>query len=239
MSHVSTSLNGACRWAATSQLCRRSRLVRSAVQVPKKRDFDQRSKSHNAAQHMRTSAAAVELEAPPSQGEAWPAPPSLAYRVGHGFDLHRLEEGPYKLILGGIEIPHDRGCIAHSDGDALLHTITDAILGALGQPDIGQLFPDNDPKWKGQTSDVFVKEAVRLMREAGYVMGNLDATIILQKPKLSPHKETIRLNLCRLLEAHPSTVNLKAKTHEKVDSLGENRSIGCHAVVMLIRKDVA
>lgn len=81
--------------------------------------------------------------------------------MGHGFDLHRLEEGDYELILGGIKIPHDRGCVAHSDGDALLHTVTDAILGALGRPDIGQLFPDNDPKWKGQTSDVFVKEAVR------------------------------------------------------------------------------
>lgn len=80
--------------------------------------------------------------------------------MGHGFDLHRLEEGDYELILGGIKIPHDRGCVAHSDGDALLHTVTDAILGALGRPDIGQLFPDNDPKWKGQTSDVFVKEAV-------------------------------------------------------------------------------
>ncbi|CAL5219724.1 g1620 [Coccomyxa viridis] len=164
--------------------------------------------------------------------------PALPYRIGHGFDLHRLEEGPYKLILGGLEIPHDRGCVAHSDGDALLHTVTDAILGALSQPDIGQLFPDSDPKWKGQTSDVFVKEAVRLMHDHGYELGNLDATIILQRPKLSPHKERIRENLCQLLDAHPSTINIKAKTHEKVDSLGENRSIAVHAVCMLIRKDL-
>ncbi|KAK9909507.1 hypothetical protein WJX75_003290 [Coccomyxa subellipsoidea] len=122
--------------------------------------------------------------------------------------------------------------------DALLHTVTDAILGALCQPDIGQLFPDNDPKWKGQTSDVFLLEAVRLMHEFGYVLGNIDATIILQRPKLSPHKEKIRANLCQLLGADPSVVNIKAKTHEKVDSLGENRSIAVHAVCMLIREDM-
>jgi len=162
---------------------------------------------------------------------------SLPYRVGHGWDLHRLEEG-YPLIIGGIEIPHVVGCVAHSDGDVLLHTVVDAILGALCLPDIGQLFPDNDPKWKGASSDVFLKEAVRLMLERDYIIGNIDCTIIAQKPKLSPHKETIRDNLCKLLEAHPSVVNIKAKTHEKVDSLGENRSIACHAVVMLIRKDM-
>eukprot|EP00882_Tetradesmus_deserticola_P004612 GHRQ01004861.1.p1 GENE.GHRQ01004861.1~~GHRQ01004861.1.p1 ORF type:complete len:240 (+),score=77.77 GHRQ01004861.1:267-986(+) len=174
-----------------------------------------------------TRAAAVEA----------PAAPVLPYRVGHGFDLHRLAEG-YKLVIGGVEIPHTKGCEAHSDGDVLLHTVTDAILGALSLPDIGQLFPDNDPTWKGASSDIFVKEAVKKMQEAGYVLGNLDATIIAQKPKLSPHKENIRANLCKLLEAHPSVVNIKAKTHEKVDSIGEERSIGCHAVIMLIRKDM-
>ncbi|KAK9839208.1 hypothetical protein WJX81_001640 [Elliptochloris bilobata] len=187
--------------------------------------------------HVLEEAAIAEPTLPLSEVMAKPRL-ALPYRVGHGFDLHRLEEGPYKLILGGLEIPHDRGCVAHSDGDALLHTITDAILGALSQPDIGQLFPDSDPRWKGQTSDVFVREAVRLMHEAGYKMGNVDATIILQRPKLSSHKETIRANLCRLLGADPSVVNIKAKTHEKVDSLGENRSIAVHAVIMLIREDL-
>ncbi|KAK8964625.1 hypothetical protein KSP40_PGU001621 [Platanthera guangdongensis] len=161
--------------------------------------------------------------------------PSLPFRIGHGFDLHRLEPG-YPLIIGGVNIPHDRGCEAHSDGDVLLHCVVDAILGALGLPDIGQIFPDNDPKWKGAASSLFIKEAVRLMDEAGYELGNLDATLILQKPKLSPHKETIRANLCQLLGADPSVVNLKAKTHEKVDSLGENRSIAAHTVVLLMRK---
>ena len=161
-------------------------------------------------------------------------------RVGHGFDLHRMEllsEMPdLELWLGGIKLEHDRGCVAHSDGDVLAHTVTDAILGALCLPDIGQIFPDNDPKWKGCSSDVFVKEAVRLMHERGYEIGNMDITIIAQRPKLSPHKETIRGNICDWMDVHPSVVNLKAKTHEKVDSLGENRSIACEAVVLLIRK---
>lgn len=161
-------------------------------------------------------------------------PVVLPYRIGHGWDLHRLEPG-YPLIIGGIDIPHERGCVAHSDGDVLLHTVVDAILGALCLPDIGQLFPDTDPQWKGCRSDVFLKEAVRLMKERGYELGNIDCTIIAQKPKLSPHKETIRNNLCDILGADPSVVNIKAKTHEKVDSLGENRSIACEAVVLLLK----
>ncbi|EEF51246.1 2-C-methyl-D-erythritol 2,4-cyclodiphosphate synthase, putative [Ricinus communis] len=118
--------------------------------------------------------------------------------------------------------------------DVLLHCVVDAILGALGLPDIGQIFPDSDPKWKGAPSSVFIKEAVRLMHEAGYDIGNLDATLILQRPKLSPHKEAIRSNLCELLGADPSVINLKAKTHEKVDSLGENRSIAAHTVMNVL-----
>ncbi|XP_059641878.1 2-C-methyl-D-erythritol 2,4-cyclodiphosphate synthase, chloroplastic [Cornus florida] len=179
-----------------------------------------------------STTAAIEVE--PQATAATPSK-SLPFRVGHGFDLHRLEPG-YPLIIGGIDIPHDRGCEAHSDGDVLLHCVVDAILGALGLPDIGQIFPDTDPKWKGAASSVFIKEAVRLMHEAGYELGNLDATLILQRPKLSPHKEAIRANLSKLLGADLSVVNLKAKTHEKVDSLGENRSIAAHTVVLLMRK---
>jgi len=177
-----------------------------------------------------------------ASGRARAAPreaPILPYRIGHGFDLHRLEaktEFPeLKLIIGGIEIAHDRGCVAHSDGDVLMHCVVDAITGALGLPDIGQLFPDTDPKWRGQKSDVFVKEAVRLMELAGYSIGNLDVTLIAQRPKISPHKERIRENMANVLGVHPTVVNVKAKTHEKVDSLGENRSIACHSVVMLIK----
>ncbi|XWS61718.1 hypothetical protein CRYUN_Cryun07bG0150100 [Craigia yunnanensis] len=182
---------------------------------------------------------------------------TFLFRVGHGFDLHRLEPG-YPLIIGGIDIPRDRGCEAHSDGDVLLHCVVDAILGALGLPDIGQIFPDSDPKWKGAPSSVFIKELsshvvfcmysiveesllnlnlhVRLIHEAGYEIGILDATLILQRPKLSPRKETITANLSELLGADLSVVNFKAKTHEKVDSLGENRSIAAHTVVLLMTK---
>mmetsp|Transcript_24709 Transcript_24709/g.64133 ORF Transcript_24709/g.64133 Transcript_24709/m.64133 type:complete len:218 (+) Transcript_24709:83-736(+) len=185
-----------------------------------------------------TRGARVQAVATATAADAPATAPSLPYRVGHGWDLHRLEEG-YPLIIGGIDIPHVVGCVAHSDGDVLLHTVVDAVLGALCLPDIGQLFPDNDPQWKGARSDIFLKEAIRLMKERDYIIGNIDCTIIAQKPKLSPHKEAIRENICKLLEADPSVVNIKAKTHEKVDSLGENRSIACHAVVMLIRKDMA
>lgn len=153
-------------------------------------------------------------------------------RIGHGFDLHRLEPG-LPLIVGGVRLEHDRGCAAHSDGDVVYHAVTDAVLGALGQDDIGQLFPDNDPKWKGADSRVFVEEAVRRMREAGYAIGNMDITVILERLRLSPHKATIKANLAGLLGCDVSQVNLKGKTHERVDALGENRAIACHVVVLL------
>ncbi|MEM6756356.1 MAG: 2-C-methyl-D-erythritol 2,4-cyclodiphosphate synthase [Planctomycetota bacterium] len=154
-------------------------------------------------------------------------------RVGHGFDLHRLEPG-HDLIVCGEKLEHDRGCDAHSDGDVVYHAVTDALLGAIGADDIGQLFPDNDPKWKGADSYVFVEEAVRRMRDAGYAIGNLDVTVILQRPKLSPHKAAMKANLAELLDADLADINLKGKTHEKVDALGENRAIACHCVVLLI-----
>lgn len=153
-------------------------------------------------------------------------------RIGHGFDLHRLEPG-LPLIVAGVRLEHDRGCAAHSDGDVVYHAVTDAILGALGQDDIGQLFPDNDPKWKGTDSRIFIEEAARRMREAGYTIGNLDVTVILQRPKLSPHKSAVKANLAQMLGCDVAQVNVKGKTHEKVDALGENRAIACHVVVLL------
>lgn len=158
-----------------------------------------------------------------------------ALRVGHGFDLHRLEPG-LPLILGGVRLEHDRGCAAHSDGDAVYHAVTDAILGALALPDIGQLFPDTDPQWKGATSDVFLRAAGAMMLQQGYCIANLDVTVILERPKLAPHKEQIRQNIAGLLGLSLEQVNLKAKTHEKVDSIGENRSVGCHAMILLERQ---
>ena len=157
----------------------------------------------------------------------------LLPRIGHGFDLHRLEPG-LPLVVGGVALKHDRGCAAHSDGDVVYHAVTDAILGALGQDDIGQLFPDNDPKWKGADSSVFVREAVMRMDGAGYDLGNLDITVILEAPKLSRRKDVMRMNLAELLHCEASRINLKGKTHEGVDALGENRAIACHVVVMLV-----
>lgn len=153
-------------------------------------------------------------------------------RIGHGFDLHRLEPG-LPLIVGGERIEHDRGCAAHSDGDVVYHAVVDAVMGALALPDIGQMFPDNDPRWKGTDSAIFMDEAARIMHERGYRIGNLDVTVILQRPKLGPHKDAIRANLARLLGCDLDQVNLKGKTHEKVDSLGDNRAIACHVVVLL------
>ncbi|MEM9881305.1 MAG: 2-C-methyl-D-erythritol 2,4-cyclodiphosphate synthase [Planctomycetota bacterium] len=154
-------------------------------------------------------------------------------RVGHGFDLHRLEPG-HPLVVGGVTLDHDRGCVAHSDGDVVFHAVTDAVLGALGQDDIGQLFPDDNPRWEAADSSVFLEEARRQMAGAGYAVGNLDVTVILQRPKLSPHKDAMRARLAELLGCAAERVNLKGKTHEGVDALGENRAIACHAVVLLI-----
>ncbi|KAL4440351.1 hypothetical protein ABPG75_003352 [Micractinium tetrahymenae] len=208
---------------------------RSAARSSSRAHSSRAGGSSSGSFAQRRPAGARRLCAAAAAAAAAPEAPVLPFRVGHGWDLHRLEPG-YPLIVGGVDIPHDRGCVAHSDGDVLLHTVVDAILGALCLPDIGQLFPDTDPRWKGARSDIFLKEAVRLMQERGYTIGNIDCTIIAQRPKMSPHKEAIRDNLCQMLGAHPSVVNIKAKTHEKVDSLGENRSIACHAVVMLLKQ---
>lgn len=154
-------------------------------------------------------------------------------RVGHGFDLHRLEPNN-KLILGGVLFEHDVGCVGHSDGDVVYHCVVDAVLGALSLPDIGQIFPDKDPKWKGAPSDVFMRAAKDMMFEAGYEIGNLDVTVILERPKMSPHKDKMRLNIAELLGCDLENVNLKAKTHEKVDAVGENRAVACHTVTLLV-----
>ena len=154
-------------------------------------------------------------------------------RIGHGFDLHRLEEG-LALIVAGVDLHHDRGCAAHSDGDVVFHAVTDALLGALGEDDLGQLFPDDDPRWKDADSAEFLRTAVQRMDGANYRVGNLDVTVILERPKLSPHKAAMRAKLAELLHVQASRINLKGKTHEGLDALGENRAIACHAVVLLV-----
>ena len=145
---------------------------------------------------------------------------SGSVHVGSGFDVHRFVEGDHVTICG-VVIPHDRGLAGHSDADVGLHSLTDAILGALGADDIGQLFPDDEVKWHGADSRVFVEGAVERMREAGYVVGNLDVTVILQSPKLVPHKQCIRDNLASVMDCDVSQVNVKGKSHEQVDAVAQ------------------
>lgn len=142
------------------------------------------------------------------------------------------------MVLGGVRIPSpsgqsEVGPVAHSDGDALLHALTDAILGALGLPDIGQLFPDTDARHKGQDSAAFLVEAVRRATEAGWTIANVDATVILERPRLGPHKGAIRTRLADLLRVAEDQVNVKGKTHEGVDAVGKGLAVEVHAVVLL------
>ncbi|MBL0922778.1 MAG: 2-C-methyl-D-erythritol 2,4-cyclodiphosphate synthase, partial [Phycisphaerales bacterium] len=128
------------------------------------------------------------------------------------------------------------GPVAHSDGDALLHAVTDALLGAVGEPDIGQLFPNTDPRHESQDSAVFLEAAAARVRDRGYELLNLDAVVVLEEPKLGPIKEQIRGRIAALLRVHPSQVNVKGKTHESVDAVGEGRAIETHVVALLARR---
>lgn len=171
-------------------------------------------------------------------------PTEPPFRIGHGWDIHRMESKEIAgqgCVIGGVSIPDFEhkgvimGTVAHSDGDVLYHSTTDAILGALGLPDIGQLFPDNDPRWDGANSEQFMDEAVRLMELRGYRIMNVDVTLILQKPRVAAHKAAMKENVVRILHTIPARVNIKARTHEKVDSIGESRALSCHCMVMMER----
>lgn len=154
------------------------------------------------------------------------------FRIGFGNDIHRLVAGR-PLILGGIQIESELGAEGHSDADALFHAVTDAVLGALALGDIGSHFSDKDERWKNVDSTVFLKEAVRMVKEKGFRVINVDSTISLEKPKLRPHIEMMRENLARILEIDFTHVSIKAKTGEKVDAVGESRAIKAEAVVLL------
>lgn len=169
---------------------------------------------------------------PSQSGERPVVVPS--FRVGLGHDTHRLESG-LRLIIGGIEILHEKGFVAHSDGDVLLHAITDAILGAAAMGDIGEWFPDTDPRYRGADSSVFLQEAVRLVEERGWRVGNVDCTVFAQRPKLSPYKQKIAARVAELLRIDGSCVNVKAKTGEKVGPVGHEESIDASAVALLYR----
>ena len=157
------------------------------------------------------------------------------FRIGLGNDIHQLVEGR-KLILGGIEIPFEKGLLGHSDADALSHAITDAILGAAGLGDIGTHFSDKDPRWKDADSLMFLQEAQAMAQAGGYAIGNIDATIIAEKPKLMPHMAAMRARLCATLGLDESQINLKAKTNEKLDAIGRGEAIAAQAVVLLHRQ---
>jgi 2-C-methyl-D-erythritol 4-phosphate cytidylyltransferase/2-C-methyl-D-erythritol 2,4-cyclodiphosphate synthase len=169
-----------------------------------------------------------------SAREAARGVPRGLMRIGNGYDLHRLVAGR-PLILAGVTIPFELGLDGHSDADIVCHAVTDAVLGAAGLGDIGRLFPDTDPKWKGADSIQLLKGAIARVREAGYRVSNVDVTVIAQKPKLLPHLEAMRANLAAALDVEPAAVSVKGKTNEGVDSMGRGESMACHAVALLER----
>jgi 2-C-methyl-D-erythritol 2,4-cyclodiphosphate synthase len=158
----------------------------------------------------------------------------MSVRCGIGYDNHRLAEGR-KLIIGGLEVPFDKGPVGHSDGDVLAHAICDALFGAAGLGDIGTHFPDSDPKWKNAHSLVFLVQARKLLDDEGFVIEYVDAVVILEKPKLGPHFPRMRELLAQALGVEAEKVHLKAKTNEGVDAVGRSEAIACHAVATLSR----
>ncbi len=154
-------------------------------------------------------------------------------RIGHGYDVHRLVEGR-KLIMGGVDIPWEKGLLGHSDADVLLHAIADAILGAIGEGDIGRHFPDTDPAFKGADSLKLLQHVAGIAREHGYSLGNLDATIIAQQPKMAPHIQQMRANIAQVLGAAVDQINVKATTEERLGFTGSGEGISSHAVVIMM-----
>ncbi len=156
------------------------------------------------------------------------------FRVGVGYDSHRLTENR-RLILGGVEIPFDKGLDGHSDGDILLHSLTDALLGAAGLGDIGEYFPPSDPRWKDADSRVFLRHAADLVRRRGYRIVNVDVALVLEAPKIEPYREQIRKSVAETLEVEPDRVGLKAKTAEGLGPVGRGESAEAHAVASLAK----
>ena len=153
-------------------------------------------------------------------------------RIGHGYDVHRLVEGR-KLIIGGVEIPHEKGLLGHSDADVLSHAISDALLGALAMGDIGHLFPDNDPAFEGADSLWLMSQIVPIIKNKGYKISNIDSTVIAQAPKLAPHIIKMRENIAKTLKIGVDAVSIKATTEEGLGFSGEKLGIAAHAVCLL------
>ncbi len=154
-------------------------------------------------------------------------------RIGHGYDVHRLVEGR-DCIIGGVNIPHEKGLLGHSDADVLLHAVMDAVLGALALGDIGKHFPDNDPTYKGADSLALCRHVAELMRQEGYAIGNIDATVIAQAPKLAPHIPLMRAHIAEAFGADEAQVNVKATTEERLGFTGAGEGIAAHAVCLLV-----
>lgn len=157
-------------------------------------------------------------------------------RVGMGYDVHKLVENR-KLILGGVEIPHEKGLLGHSDADVLLHAIMDSILGALALGDIGKHFPDTDEKFKGADSMKLLEHVYNLIKEKGYAIGNLDATIIAQAPKMAPHIQDMRFNIARVLNTDIDNINVKATTEEGLGFTGNKEGISSQSICLLVKID--
>lgn len=164
-----------------------------------------------------------------------PSSSVLPFRIGQGYDCHALVPGR-PLIIGGVTIPHRSGLLGHSDADVLLHAITDALLGAAGLGDIGRHFPDTDPAFAGADSRVLLRAAAGQVREAGYDIGNIDATLIAQAPKMAPHLPAMIAHIATDLAVSPSAINLKAKTNERLGWEGREEGIAAQAIVLLVRK---
>ena len=155
------------------------------------------------------------------------------FRVGIGNDIHRLVEGR-KLILGGVEIPHERGLLGHSDGDSLTHAITDALLGAAALGDIGSHFSDRDPRWAGADSLVFLRHVRDLLEERGFEIANVDATILAERPKMAPYISEMKVRLAEAMKISESQINVKAKTNEGLDSIGRGEAIAAQAIALIM-----
>ncbi len=155
-----------------------------------------------------------------------------SHKIGHGYDVHQLVTGR-ELIIGGVNIPHETGLLGHSDADVLLHAITDAIIGALGMGDIGHAFPDTNPETEGIASTQILADIYQKMVEKGYEIGNIDATILAEAPKMAPHLQEMKQNIARILQTDITNINIKATTTEKLGFVGRREGMACEAVVLI------
>ena len=159
----------------------------------------------------------------------------MKFRIGHGYDVHALGDG-LKLVLGGVEIPHTKGCIAHSDGDVLIHAVCDALLGAVAEGDIGKHFPDTSAEFEGIDSRILLRRVVALLRERGYSVGNIDSTIAMQRPKLRPYIDSMRAEIAAAAEVGVDCVSVKATTTERLGFEGEELGVSATAVALVYKE---